>query len=92
MKNKIFYSSRSKLTVKDNPSFSTGDYLCHFLLQTTQGSPVSISQRDDPDMAIWRVQHGFSSLYFGAVSEALDYCREHFCDLTGKKLRKGGAA
>ena len=92
MKNKIFYSNSPKLTAKDIPSFSTRNYLCHFLLQTTQGSPVSISQRDDPDMAIWRVQYGFSSLYFGTVSEALDYCRERFCDLTGRRLRKGSAA
>ena len=90
MKTKIFYSRSPKLTAKDIPSFSVGDYKCRFLLQTAQGRPVTISQKDDPDMLIWRVQRGFSSLYFGTVAEALDYCRERFCDLTGMKLSKGG--
>lgn len=90
MKNKIFYSRSPKLTVQDIPSLSVGDYQCCFLLQTIQGRPVTVSRKDDPDMAIWCVQHGFSSLYFGTVAEALGYCRERFCDLTGKKLPKGG--
>lgn len=90
MKTKTFYSHAPKLTAKDIPTFSVGDYKCRFLLQTAQGRPVTISQRDDPDMLIWCVQHGFSSVYFGTVSEAMDCCRERFCDLTGRKLYKGG--
>lgn len=90
MKTKIFYSRSPKLTSKDIPRFSVGDYKCRFLFQTAKGKPVTVSQRDNPDMAIWRVQHGFSSLYFGTVAEALDYCREHFYDLTGKMLSEGG--
>lgn len=90
MNTKIFYSRSSKLTAQDIPSFSFGDYQCRFLLQTARGKPVTVSQRDDPDKAIWRVQYGFSCLYFGTIAEALDYCRERFCDLSGKKLSKGG--
>lgn len=83
MKTKISYGRSPDLTAKDIPSFSVEDYRCHFLLQTTQGRPVTISP-------IWCVQHGFSSLYFGTIAEALDYCRERFYDLNGKKLSKGG--
>lgn len=90
MKFKLFYNKKPKLTVNDIGSFSTNDYVCRFLLQTMKGQPVAISQSADPDLGIWRVQHGFSCVYFATYTEAMDYCRERFCDLSGKRLKKRG--
>jgi hypothetical protein len=87
MKQRIFYSSKPKLTVKDIAAFSKDEYVCKCLLQTKRGQPVAVSQHSDPDCGIWRVQHGFSCVYFGTYSEAMAYCRDRFCDLSGNPLR-----
>ena len=90
MKFKLFYDKKPKLSVSDLNTFSGGDYICHFLLQTMTGKPVAISQSADPDLGIWRVQYGFSCIYFGSYAEAMEYCRERFCDLSGNRLKKRG--
>ena len=90
MQFKLFYDKKPKLSVSDVNTFSGGDYICHFLLQAMTGKPVAISQSVDPDLGIWRVQCGFSCIYFGSYAEAMEYCRERFCDLSGKRLEKRG--
>ena len=87
---KVFFDQKPRLTVNDIPSFSKDDYECRFLLQTMNGKPVVISQHIDPDKGTWKVQHGFSSLYFTAFTEAMAYCKNRFCDLEGKPLQKRG--
>ena len=82
------YNKKHRLSVSDRTAFSTNDYTCMFLLQTMKGQPVAVSRSNDPDCNIWRVQHGFSTIYFGDYADAMDYCRERFCDLEGKKLKK----
>lgn len=90
MKFRLFYNKKPKLSVSDIDTFSGNEYVCHFLLQAMSGKPVTILQSADPDLGIWRVQHGFSCIYFGTYAEAMDYCRERFCDLSGKRLKKRG--
>lgn len=84
MKFRPIYNKKHRLSVSDRTAFSTNDYTCMFLLQTMKGQPVAISRSNDPDLLIWRVQHGFSTIYFADYAEAMDYCRERFCDLDGK--------
>lgn len=88
MKNKVFYNKKHKFTIKDIDAFSHGEYKCQFLLQNKQGQPVAVCQRSDPDFDVWKVQCGFSSVFFGTYAEAMDYCREHFCDLDGNVLNR----
>ena len=72
MKFRLFYNKKPKLSVSDIDTFSGNEYVCHFLLQTMSGKPVTISQSADPDLGIWRVQHGFSCIYFGTYAEAME--------------------
>lgn len=44
MKFRLFYNKKPKLSVSDIDSFSGKEYVCHFLLQTMSGKPVTISQ------------------------------------------------
>jgi hypothetical protein len=57
-------------------------------MQTMNGQPVAILQRNDPDCDIWKVQYGFSCVFFGTYAEAMEYCRERFCDLSGNRLSR----
>jgi hypothetical protein len=88
MKFRFTYDKKPKLSVKDKAAFSHGDYECRFLMQTMNGQPVAILQRNDPDCDIWKVQYGFSCVFFGTYAEAMEYCRERFCDLSGKRLSR----
>ena len=85
MKFRFYYGMKPKLSPRDAANFSRGDYRCHQLLQTRRGQPVAIAQNSDLD--IWRVQHGFSCVYFGTYNEAMDYCRDRFCVLSGDPLK-----
>lgn len=38
----------------------------------------------DPDYPFWRVEYGFSSLFFKTYGEAMAYCKGRFVDLDGK--------
>lgn len=86
MRFRFFYGIKPKLTPKDADSFSHGNYKCYQLLQNKKGQPVAISQHKDT--GIWKVHHGFSTVLFGTKAEAMDYCRERFCDLSGNPLRR----
>ena len=88
MKFNPIYNRKYRFTASDRDIFSTDDYTCMFILQTMEGQPVAVSMSNDPDCLIWRVQYGFSTVYFGEYADAMDFCREHFCDLAGKKLNK----
>lgn len=90
MKRKISYGPRPKFTANDRDMFSHGNYKCHFLLQNRKGEPVAISQNNDPDFPIWKVEYGCSCLVFGSYEEAMAYCKGRFCDLSGKRLSGGG--
>ena len=88
MKFTPIYNKKHHFAVSDRASFSTDDYTCMFILQTMKGQPVAVSVANNLDCHIWRVQYGFSTVYFGEYADAMDFCREHFCDLAGNKLKK----
>ncbi len=87
MKFKPVYNKKHRVTASDREAFTTQDYTCMFILQTMKGQPVAISRSNDLDCLIWRVQYGFSTIYFGEYADAMDYCRERFCDLNGKPIK-----
>lgn len=86
MKFRFFYGIKPKLTARDADSFSHGDYKCYHLFQNRRGQPVTLSQHKE--LGIWKVHHGFSTILFGTEAEAMNYCRERFCDLSGNPLRR----
>ena len=84
MKFKFNYSKKPKVSVHDAANYSHGDYECRFVMQTMKGQPVAILQNTAND--VWKVQYGFSSVFFGTYDEAMQFCRERFCDVSGKRL------
>lgn len=86
MKHKISYGTKPKFTAKDKDMFSRGNYECRVLLQNRRGEPVAISQNNDPDSPVWKVEYGCSCLVFGTYEEVMAYCRGRFFDLSGKPL------
>ena len=86
MKFKFTYGAKPKFTAKDVASFSHRGYDCRFLLQTAKGMPVAICQSTDPECNIWKVQNGFSSVFFGTKAEAMAYCKGRFFDSDGKAV------
>ena len=72
------------MSAKDVKNYSHGDYECRILLQTMKGQPVAIFQNTAND--VWKVLYGFSSVFFGTYDEAMQFCRQRFCDTSGKRL------
>ena len=83
MKFKFNYSKKSPLSAKDAKNFSKGNYECQFLMQTMKGQPVAIFQ--NTDNGVWKVQHGFSTMFFGTYEEAMVFCRKRFCEIPDMK-------
>ena len=90
MKFRFNCNKKNQMKPTDAADFSDGSYECRFLLQTMQGKPVAIMQKNDIDCDIWKVQYGFSTVFFGTYSDAMNFCRDRFCDLSGKKLSERG--
>lgn len=84
MKLNFFYGK--KLGIKNfNPrDFSERAYDCHALFQNKRGMPVAVSRHKEND--IWKVQDGFSTVFFGTKEEALAYCRSRFFDEDGQAV------
>ena len=70
----------------DKKMFSREGYECKDLLQGRAGLPVVVSQKQDKDFPIWKVQYGFSCLVFPTYEDAMDFCRDRFTRLDGKAV------
>ena len=86
MTHRIFYGTDFKLTDSDKKMFSREGYECKDLLQGRAGLPVVVSQKQDKDFPIWKVQYGFSCLVFSTYEDAMDFCRDRFTRLDGKAV------
>ena len=80
MTHRIFYGTDFKLTDSDKKMFSREGYECKDLLQGRAGLPVVVSQKQDKDFPIWKVQYGVSCLVFPTYEDAMDFCREDLQD------------
>lgn len=88
MRFKLYFGQKPTFHSKDCDSFSQKKYSCQLLMLTPKGMPVAVLRNRDWEEGGWKVQHGFSSVYFRTFAETMDYCRQHFCDLHGKPLKK----
>ena len=90
MTHRIFYGIDFKLTDYDKKMFSRKGYECKDLLQGRAGLParrlVVVSQKQDMDFPIWKVQYGFSCLVFPTYEDVMDFCRDRFTRLDGKAV------
>ena len=86
MTHRIFYGTDFKLTDSDKKMFSRGGDECKDLLQGRAGLPVVVSQKQDKDFPIWKVQYGVSCLVFPTYEDAMDFCRDRFTRLDGKAV------
>ncbi|MCE5193319.1 MAG: hypothetical protein ABFD13_05295 [Candidatus Cryosericum sp.] len=81
MKRKISCGPQPKLIAKDKDMFSRSNYECHILLQNRKGEPVPISQNNDPDFPVWKIEYAYSCMVFGSYDEAMAYCKGRFFDV-----------
>lgn len=86
MKHRIFYGSKPSFMDMPLENFSRGKYQCKNLLQNSKGMPVIISQCQDEDFPIWKVEYGFSCLVFGSYEDAMNFCKGRFLDRKGRSI------
>lgn len=84
MKYRFFYGLKPSISNYIPKDFSDKDYECSLLFQTKRGAPVVVSCHKSLD--IWRVQNGFSTVFFGTKAEALAYCEVRFLDTNRKTV------
>lgn len=78
MTHRFFYGLKSGINNLSTKDFSQKDYECSLLFQTKRGAPVVVVRHKNLD--IWKVQNGFSTVFFGTKAEALAYCKGRFLD------------
>ncbi len=84
MKNRFFYGTKPSIKHFRPEEFSRNAYGCTQLLQSKNGTPVIIARNKSMD--IWKVECGFSSVFFGTKEEALAYCKGRFFDADGQAV------
>ena len=84
MKHRFFYGMKPRVNSYSPKDFSGKGYACDLLLQTRRGTPVTVSCNRELD--IWKVQHGFSTVFFGTRADALAYCKGRFYDASGQAV------
>ena len=84
MRHKFFYGMEPGINNLSTKDFSQKDYECSLLFQTKRGAPVVVTRHKS--LEIWKVQNGFSTVFFGTKAEALAYCRGRFLDADGKAV------
>lgn len=82
MKHRFYYGTQPSIKNYRPDDFSRKGYECTQLFQTKDGIPVMVSHSKAMD--IWRVECGFSNVFFGTKAEALAYCKGRFFDQNGK--------
>ena len=86
MMRKLFYGPETKISDGDRHYFSRGNYECKKLLRNQKGQLVVISQCQDKDLPIWKLEYGFSCVMFGSLEDVLGFCKGKFTDLDGKEV------
>ena len=84
MRHKFFYGLKPGINNLSTKDFSQKDYECSLLFQTKRGAPVVVARHKSLD--IWKVQNGFSTVFFGTKEEAMAYCKGCFLDADGKAV------
>lgn len=84
MKHRFFYGLKPGINNLSAKDFSQKDYECSLLFQTKRGVPVMVARHKSLD--IWKVQNGFSTVFFGTKAEALAYCKGRFFNADGQAV------
>ncbi len=84
MRRKLFYGLKPSIKNLTPGDFDQRDYDCHILFQNKRGMPVAVSRHKEKDF--WKVQNGFSTMFFGTEAEALAYCKGRFFDADGQAV------
>ena len=82
MKFRIFHGGKPTFNKKD---FDNKDYTGVSVFYTKKDKPVALMQHKTRN--VWKVQYGFSTLIFDSYTKAMDYCKSHFYDEKGKKIK-----
>lgn len=84
MKHRLFYGLKPGINNLSTNDFSQKDYECSLLFQTKCSAPVVLARHKSLD--IWKVQNGFSTVFFGTRAEAMAYCKGRFFDADGQAV------
>ena len=64
MIHRFIYQQKPVYTQADTALFSKGDFTCIRLYLTKKGKPVALSEGNSAAHYKWRVQYGFSPVWF----------------------------
>ena len=87
MRFKFSYTQNADFPERNIKDYSHGKYECKQLLHTRKGLPVAVFHNTDLD--IWKVQYGFSTVYFGGYDEAIQFCKKRFESNPQNNKRRG---
>lgn len=76
MKFRFSYTQNADFPERNIKDYSHGKYECKQVMRTRKGLPVSVFHNTDLD--IWKVQYGFSTVFFGSYDEAIRFCNKRF--------------
>lgn len=85
---KIYFGQKPNFNSRDRDMFSQKKYKCQFIMLTRKDAPVAILENRNREEGGWKVQHGFSTIYFNNLAETMNYCRQRFYGLDENKLEQ----
>lgn len=77
-KHRFYYGATYQFTDEDKSAFSHKGYECKAVMKDRKGKPVAILQSTNPELPIWKVMYGYSTVFFGTYDEALAFCTGRF--------------
>ena len=83
MKFTFGYVQNADFPERNVKDYSHGKYECKQLMRTRKGLPVAVFHHTELD--IWKVQYGFSAVFFGTYDDAIQFCRKRFESDSGKQ-------
>lgn len=87
MKFRFSYTQNADFPERNIKDYSHGKYECKQLMRTQKGLPVAVFHNTELD--IWKVQYGFSTVFFGSYDEAIQFCNKRFENNPQRRGRRG---
>lgn len=86
MRFRFSYTQNADFPERNVKDYPHGKYECKKVMRTRKGLPVALFHNTDLD--IWKVQYGFSTVFFGSYDEAIHFCQKRFENNTPRKKRR----
>ena len=86
MRFQFSYTQNADAPEKNVKDYSHGKYECQQLMRTRKGLPVAVFHHTELD--VWKVQYGFSTVFFGTYDDAIQFCKKRFESDPPQKARR----